>query len=583
MRGLPAVGVKRRSRIVTDSFHGYRAGLRVADGEFNFTENLTSSHYPMLATRPPRGTVRTLTDPGGLLEKDALALVDNGTLYYNGLATGLTGLASGEKQMVSMGAYLCIWPDKKFFNTADFTDYGDMEASFTSSGTVTYALCRSDGTAYQSVTASETAPAQGSCEVWISTAGASLAMEWSVSAGAWVEIPTVFTKISFTSHGTIPALFSENDAVTVAGAAFDEFNGEKQLYAVGGEENGEADFIVLVGLIEQSFEQQSGAVTLERRIPPLDFVCECQNRLWGCYYGNDGTRNVNEIYACALGDFKNWRQYRGLSTDSWTASVGSDGPWTGAVNYLSSPVFFKENRIHMVAVSPQGAHRVEEIVCRGVQKGSARSLQVVNETLFYKSRSDVCAWQGSFPETVSEALGSERYDSAVAGAFGQKYYISMKNASGVWSLFCYDIARRIWLREDALHARCFARVDDELYAVDAATGALLALNGTVGTGEASVSWEARSGVMGYETADRKYVSRFNVKLQLASGATCAVWLEYDGAGSWQKAGEITAEGLRTVLLPVRPRRCDHWRMKLTGTGACRLMSVTRVLEVGSDE
>ena len=99
----------------------------------------------------------------------------------------------------------------------------------------------------------------------------------------------------------------------------------------------------------------------------------------------------------------------------------------------------------------------------------------------------------------------------------------------------------------------------------------------------NLSWEARSGVMGYETADRKYVSRYNLKLQLAAGASLTAWLEYDSAGTWQKAGEITTEGLRTVLLPVRPRRCDHLRLKLTGEGACKLLSVTRVLEVGSDE
>ena len=54
-------------------------------------------------------------------------------------------------------------------------------------------------------------------------------------------------------------------------------------------------------------------------------------------------------------------------------------------------------------------------MCRGVQKGSEKSLRVVNETLYYKSRSDVCAYQGGFPTGVSAALGDVRYHGAVAG------------------------------------------------------------------------------------------------------------------------------------------------------------------------
>ena len=584
MRGLPYIGYKRTSRLTTDTFGGWREGLRIGDGEWSFTENLTSSAWPMLAARAPRGLVRTLTDPGGLLEKDALALVDNGTLYYNGLPTGLIGLSPGEKQLVSMGAYLCIWPDKKYFNTADFTDYGNMEASYSSSGSVQFSLCRSDGTEYESVTRSDTEPTRGSCEVWIDSSGnVSVAMEWSTSAGGWVQIPTVFTKLRFTSHGEIPALFAEGDGVHIEGADFEEANGEKILYAVGGAEGGEADFVVIVGLLDESMTQQSGSVKIERTIPPLDFVCECQNRLWGCYYGNDGERNLNEIYCCALGDFKNWRQYRGLSTDAWTASVGSDGQWTGAVNYLGRPVFFKENRIHLVTPSSVGAHQVDELVCRGVQKGSHKSLQVVNETLFYKSRVDICAWQGGFPETASAALGEVRYYDAVAGAFGQCYYVSMRAEDGNWHLFVYDIRHGFWLREDDLHALCFAKVDDELYAIDADSGALWALRGTCGTPEEAVGWQAVSGVQYYETADRKYLSRYNIKLRLDEGASVTVYLEYDGSGDWVQAGAIENSGLRTVLLPVRPRRCDHMRMKLVGTGGVKIFSITRVLEVGSDE
>ena len=582
MRGLPSIGTQGTSRLSTDVFLGMRNALKIGDGEWSFTENLSTLHFPMLANRGQRGVVESLISPGGLLEKDALAYVDNGTLYYNGQPTGLTGLSEGEKQMVSMGAFLCIWPDKKYFNTADFNDYGSMEAEYSTTGSISFSACRSDGSDYNNVISSAIEPDQSSCDVWIDTSGSPVAMEWSTSSGGWVEIPMMFTKLTFTSLGTIPAAFKENDGVVISGSAVDDINGDKVIYALGGTEN-ESDWIVVVGLLEAAVTQEEGSITIKRELPDLNYVCECQNRLWGCYYGLKDGKTLNEIYCSALGDFKNWRQYLGLSTDSWTASVGSDGVWTGAANYLGHPVFFKENVIHMVTVSTVGAHQIDETICRGVQKGSWRSIQVVNETLYYKSRVDVCAWQGGFPQSVSEALGDRKYYDATAGAFGNRYYISMRDESGAWHLFVYDIARSIWLREDALHALCFAKVDDELFAIDAKSKKLLALNGMTGTLEDTVQWQAVSGIQYYEYPDRKYISRFNIRLSMETGASFSVYLQYDSDGVWHQCGTIRRAQTGTVTLPIRPRRCDHMQMKLVGQGNVRVFSITRILEVGSDK
>lgn len=583
MLTLPKIGVQSTTRAVTDVFYGYDHNIKIRDGAFFEEKNLCSDFYPMLANRAKRGTVKTLRAPGGLLEKDALAYVDSGTLYYNDYETGLTGLSEGEKQMVSMGAYLCIFPDKVYINTADLTDFGSMEASYTSQGSITYELCRADGTVYEKVESGAAEP-EISVDVWIDTSGDSaIAMQWSASMDAWIELPAVYTKLTFTTQGQIGGAFGEYDGVEISGAAFADINGSKILYAVGGEEGTEADYIVITGLLENSFTQEEGSVTVKREVPQMDFVCECQNRLWGCFYGVQDGKTLNEIYCCALGDFKNWRQYMGLSTDSWTASVGSDGQWTGAVNYLGYPTFFKENRVHRVSVSSSGAHQIDETVCRGVQKGSHKSLQVVNETLYYKSRTDICAWQGGFPEGVSSALGGGKYYEAAAGCFGEKYYVSMKDGSGQWSLFVYDIRRGLWHKEDSLHAQCFARVDDELYCIDADSGALLAMNGTRGQLEDTVPWEAVSGIQYYEYPDRKYVSRYNFRIRMEEDASASIYIQYDSDGIWRLSGTVKRGGTGTVTVPVRPRRCDHMQLKLAGAGDVRLFSLARILEVGSDK
>lgn len=583
---LPYLRPTEQTRLTTAVFPGYDRRPVPPDGAMADTLNLTLGRFPLLASRPPRGVLRTLSAPGGLLAKDALCWVDEGTLYVNGLATALTGLAPGEKQLVGMGATLVVFPDKQYYNTADPSDFGSLEASYESAGDVVYTLCRFDGTPYERVAVGEAEPDDTSLELWISTAGGTReAMSYSAAFGGWVEAGTVYTRLSFTSQGRIPALFSEGDGVTVAGSLFEQANGEKILQAVGGSgESGaeENDFIVVVGLLENAFTQSEGSVTIARRVPELDFVCEAGNRLWGCFYGESGGEVLNELYACALGDFKNWRQYRGLSTDSWAASVGSDGPWTGAANYLGCPCFFKEDRIVQIGVSAVGAHALRETVCRGVQRGSHKSLAVVNDTLFYKSRAGVCAWQGGFPQGVSEALGDTPCFDAVGGALGALYVLSMRDGAGNWHLFDFDTEKGLWIREDGLHALQFAALEGELYALDADTGALLALRGTAGTPEESVSWEAVSPPLAVELPERKTLRRFNLRFRLAPGASAAVYLEYDGSGVWVESGTVTQTGLGTALLPVRPRRCDHLRMKIAGTGGMELLSITRVVDLGSD-
>ena len=48
------------------------------------------------------------------------------------------------------------------------------------------------------------------------------------------------------------------------------------------------------------------------------------------------------------------------------------------------------------------------------------------------------------------------------------------------------------------------------------------------------------------------------------------------------AGTIKGRSLRSFVLPIIPRRCDHLRVTLTGKGEMKLYSIPRILEVGSD-
>ena len=193
----------RTSRLLTNVFKGYVHKPVAEEGAFFDTTNLTTDKFPLLATRKKRGLVRTLTNPQGLIEKDSLAYVANGTLYINGYTTALNNLSSGEKQFVSMGSYIVIFPDKVYYNTENSSDYGSLEASYASSGTVQFRQCRIDGTLFEHVEVGDTEPEDTDIELWICTAGGThTAMSYSASTGSWVELDTVYTRIDFTSQGT---------------------------------------------------------------------------------------------------------------------------------------------------------------------------------------------------------------------------------------------------------------------------------------------------------------------------------------------------------------------------------------------
>ncbi len=581
----PRMRAQHTEQDLIELFGGYDHRLRSGEGSWYDTKNLSSDHAPLLSTRRRRAD--THRRAVALLEKQALAYVgEDGTLYYNFLPTPVTGLSSGEKQLVGMGAYIVVFPDKVYLNTEDQTDHGSLEAKYGPQA-AEIEPCRFDGTVVSASYVQPQEPASPSNGAyWIDLSGPERVLrQWSEAQHEWIAVESVYLRIRFSTLGAIGALFRVGDAVTISGAAASDLGGTKIIRALGGGED-EQDWILLDGLPEASGGTEE-ALRIERLVPTPDFVCECRNRLWGCRYGvgEDG-KTVNEILCSALGDFRNWQQFQGLSTDSWRASVGSDGPWTGAVNYLGSPIFFKENRIHRVSVSATGAHSVTETVCRGVQRGSAKSLVVVNETLFYKSPGEVCAWQGGFPSGVSSPLGAAVYHGAVGGEIGGKYYLSMLDESGAASLFVYDIEKDLWLREDALRVTDFARVGSELYALSG--GELLALMGstalTGSTPEDEVEWEAVTGIQSFHLPENKRVSRYNIRLSLAPGASLAAALQYDSDGVWHSAGSVTSSGGGTghVLFPVRPHRCDHLQLKLSGRGEMRLLSISRTLETGSD-
>lgn len=99
---FPKLKAAAQQRAGVEQFGGLDRRPGSGAGSLEQMENLWSSGYPALETRPLRRTVTQLTKPNGMAEKDGLFWVDGTALYVNGAKTGLV-LTDSRKQLVSMG------------------------------------------------------------------------------------------------------------------------------------------------------------------------------------------------------------------------------------------------------------------------------------------------------------------------------------------------------------------------------------------------------------------------------------------------------------------------------------------------
>ena len=619
---LNQLEVSRTKQIFTDKFGGYRNAKRVSDGEFTVLQNFTGDDSPVLSTRnkrfqlrPKNGTAPKLYNCLGMARKNSLVYVDvetksgitAGHLYYNETdlynKNGFSLDPNTEKQIVSMGTYLIVFPDMKYINTAlPNTDRGEINVRYVNSASVRVTLCTSDGKDYQKtssssaryVSVSGTAPSSPKDgAMWLDTSESpAMLKKWYDASSSWLDSPS-YIKLSCSLIGNN---FEQGDSVEItvgqsADADIAALAGTRELVKCA------SGYVVFDGCMSDVSKTVSTAsmFTLKREAPEMDFIVECSNRLWGCKHGvtADG-KTVNEIYCSKLGNFKNWKSFSGISTDSWAGCVGTDGDFTGAYSFQGHPIFFKEECFHKIYISDEGAHRIVTNTCRGVEAGSARSLANVDSVLFYKSTDGIYAYDGSNPVKVSSALGKEKYSSAIGAAAGQKYYVSMDNEASQTIFFVFDTVKNAWYTEKCMRTasdistvKYMAEKNGCIYYVDTdeymwcAAGTPEGV--TVNTGfDETLTWRAETGWFGYEYAERKYISRISFRLYMAQGAAVSFYIKYDDESEYTFAGTASAGSGGTVNIPIIPKRCERMKIKLEGQGECSLYSVSKAVEKGSE-
>lgn len=397
------------------------------------------------------------------------------------------------------------------------------------------------------------------------------------AAGTFVNILKI-TNIKVTAH-YLPANLSDDEADL---DQVERLNTTNIVYGCGD------DYIIVAGLLHRHLTLKN-TLAVEMKIPDLDYICESSNRIWGCVYQEKDGTVVNELRCCALGDFRNWSKFQGTAADSYTVTLGSDGVFTGAISHQGVPIFFKESYIHRVSGTVPANYTIITVQGRGVQEGSWKSLAVVNETLFYKSRNDVMAYEGAMPYAVSSKLGQKLHTNAVAGGYRDKYYICMQDEDLTRHTYVLDVTKGLWHQEGTEKITHMATAGGELVLAiqeesDAATRAAEATHlrtvSSKGTVEEDFDWSVTFGILGFQSEQQKYLSRYNIRAQVVG--PLKVEMQYDSDGKWIHMGTMKSPRLRTFLLPIIPRRCDHCQLRISGKGTINIYSVAREYENGGD-
>lgn len=516
MNRLPFLKMSQKeSTVQISSFLGLNRETVIRENEFADMKNMSSDKFPAISTRRNRGEViKKLSKPHGLYHKNGLIYVDGTELYYK--HSKIADVTDTEKVFCGVGAFLIILPDKIMYNTST-GEMKQMEAFWQQTATATFEPL--------------------------------------------VEGATMI-KVSCTGIGKN---FSKYDGVAMSGCTNDGFN---KTFTIQDKED---DYIVLIGDLVERFTQGSG-LKIERTMPDMDFLCENENRLWGCSSKN------HEVYASKLGDPTNWNAFEGISTDSYAATIGSDGDFTGCISYLGYVMFFKEDTIHKVYGSKPSNYQIMTSGVNGVALDCVKTISVVNETLFYVSRNGVCIFNGAQPEIVSATLKDLVFGAGVGGQYNNKYYASLKDKNGYWYMYTYDMERKIWSKEDNLHLIHCVNGEGDLYCIDS-DGNLFAI---AGKRKELIEWYLETGDMTEGAFDFKYIKRIVFNLIMRPESEANIYIKYDESQDWQLLNTLIAKMHRSQTINILPRRCVSYRIRLSGFGDVTLIGISKKIGYGTE-
>lgn len=530
-------------------------GINLANGtplgEWAELQDMDMSAYPALKTCLPY-TYNNLPEgiTGYTFRNGQIAYTVSDGIYVGGEKTVIKGLTSGEKTLVSLGAYILILPDEALVNLAA----DPISVSFPTSHELT------DGVLYE-YNSNQTKPTVAIFKrLYVDVAKGSEELSY-YSEGDQI-------RVSYTYGGKKKTLTAKIDSIAEEEYTADgcvSINLDTTMYS-----DTYRFYIEGKRMPASRMVSRITGASISRLMPKMDFIVEYNNRLWGCSSEN------HEIYCSKLGSAVDWGTYDGISTDAWTATVGTDGDFTGACVYNGCILFFKEDCVHSVYGTKASNFTITTYTVRGVQKGSDKSICISEGLLYYKAPEGIFVFNGSASSRADGKLCKDITDTAVATADDR--YIVMITSGGI--AYYYDKLHSAWytrLLSDTISAH---NVNGKLYAIRKDINGDISQVLLVNSDDTRFAFRQNTTPFKAVTGDicRREVFTVIRKVRMAieeyhqtggSAVSFTVSASYDG-GEWQTIYSYDSEGNESddngiLIAPIIPVRCQHIRLMISGT------------------
>ena len=276
---LPGLATNiQKNEVFTMSLRGINYSDMLQEGDMVDSLNISARRYPYISTRKKRTVHGNYTNATALASWEKLIVVDGTNLYYDDQLLGT--VTAGEKQFAMVNTKLVVMPDKKYYDF-DSHEWIDM-------GSDPHENAKIYSESEQSIAVNFRGRFPAGTTIVI-TGNTVFDGEYTIINAEEVDY----------SHKEIGSGWSNATLFTIGS---------------GGKATPQADI---------------GTVAI-KGVPDLDYICECENRLWGCSSAD------KTIYASALGMPEIFYDYRGVSTDSYAVAVGSAGEFTGICKFIRS-------------------------------------------------------------------------------------------------------------------------------------------------------------------------------------------------------------------------------------------------------
>ncbi len=596
-------GVKNRINEI-NGFSGLSHILSVDEHAFYDMENLTGENFPLVSVRNKRGYWCSKNEDSGegirylpFDVSDVIAAENvsgkvcfsgEGYFMVNGRMLDKVFLVPDIKNrtIVPFGRNIYVAPDGEYikFDGEDYKVYHGNKIF--SAGPSPVYFCYSDGTVITPdyVNSLPDNASEGQKAVMHEDGYMSLYIR---NTSNWTLADTVYLKIILSDPSDS---FTQGERVFVTPSAY--FKDSRYICIKVTEKE-----LILQGCLNKSGTLSS--VFLETRAPLFDFAVEHNNRIWGCRFGlNNEGEFVNEIYASALGDPTKWYCFEGISTDSYQASVGAGGEFTGVAAVGGEVLFFKEEHIIRVTGNSPSDFQVTSFPARGVEKGASKSIANLNERVFYKSRSGIMVYDGAYPVLISENLGNGRFYDCVAKGHCGKYYIAMTDEENRRSIYVFDTKTGLWHKEDDKgNTRFMIPLEGSLFYLcnnGTGDGYFFLIHDISLAGEAvnifsdaedngkyeyipedEISWFAESGKLGGISGSLRQILRgISVTLSLEEGASVSIFIKPDNEDEWKKICFIDKHIDGVFTVPAATEPCYSYRLRFEGKGKAVIHSIS---------